>query len=151
MCLSVVVTDSINSVVVIAVHCYCYCSCCVCLQHPGVGIDLRKRNIWDTYGPDVHLEVIINCEMLLIAFTHMHIHICRHAHTCMHTCMHAHAHTNMRMHKQMHTHTHTKHTHTHTHCLYLALSPNGDIYIVAQPGPALISTWAGHGLLHLNM
>ena len=32
----------------------------VCLQHPGVGIDLRKRNIWDTYGPDVHLEVIIN-------------------------------------------------------------------------------------------
>ena len=107
MCLSVVVTDSINSVVVIAVHCYCYCSCCVCLQHPGVGIDLRKRNIWDTYGPDVHLEVIINCEMLLIAFTHTHIHICRHAHTCMHTCMHAHAHTNMRMHKQMHTHTHT--------------------------------------------
>ena len=62
MCLSIVVTDAINNVVVIAIHCYCYYSCCVCLQHPGVGIDLRKRNIWDTYGPDVHLEVIINCE-----------------------------------------------------------------------------------------
>ncbi|KAL8614000.1 hypothetical protein ACOMHN_023235 [Nucella lapillus] len=24
--------------------------------HPGLGIDLRKRNIWDSYGPDVKLE-----------------------------------------------------------------------------------------------
>ena len=74
--------------------------------------------------------------------THVHAHM--HARTRTHE--HAHAQTNA------HTHTHKHmHTHTHTHCLYLSLSPNGDIYIVAQPGPALISTWAGHGLLHLNM
>ena len=27
------------------------------LQYPGVGIDVRRRKIWDRYGPGVHLKV----------------------------------------------------------------------------------------------
>ncbi|XP_033727431.1 LOW QUALITY PROTEIN: probable tRNA (uracil-O(2)-)-methyltransferase [Pecten maximus] len=35
--------------------------------HPGVGLDVRKRNIWDLYGPETHLKeqtVIPSCDSL---------------------------------------------------------------------------------------
>lgn len=42
------------SLVVLFSKCFLFMSS---LQHPGKGIDVRKRKIWDMYGSQTHLEV----------------------------------------------------------------------------------------------
>lgn len=44
-------------------------------QHPGRGIDVRRRKIWDMYGPETHLEVLCKCMSVLLICTFIHLFI----------------------------------------------------------------------------
>lgn len=49
-----------------------YVECNLCslelFQHPGRGIDVRRRKIWDMYGPQTRLEVLalLTCFFLTV-------------------------------------------------------------------------------------
>lgn len=44
-------------------------------QHSGRGIDVRRRKIWDMYGPGTHLEVLCKCMSILLICYFIHLFI----------------------------------------------------------------------------
>lgn len=44
-------------------------------QHSGRGIDVRRRKIWDMYGPGTHLEVLCKCMSILLIYNFIHLFI----------------------------------------------------------------------------
>ena len=44
-------------------------------QHSGRGIDVRRRKIWDMYGPETHLEVLCKCMSILLIHNLIHLFI----------------------------------------------------------------------------
>lgn len=44
-------------------------------QHSGRGIDVRRRKIWDMYGPETHLEVLWKCMSVLLIRPFIHLFI----------------------------------------------------------------------------
>lgn len=44
-------------------------------QHSGRGIDVRRRKIWDMYGPGTHLEVLCKCMSILLMFNFINLFV----------------------------------------------------------------------------